>query len=401
MNRFPEPISARVYGTSRVLTFQTAEDVIAWADKERSVWQSFPVEGLTSAILRAYWDEQRSYADVLRSQASQYLTLSDEERGNTVGGGIRHQIAANLGLVEQGIRLTADLPALPAVERLWPQAPDVAALIVVAGRTDAANILGNFGPNLTFASLGRAFELFAEGQPAEDPKWLRAQREEIAQVVSTLEALRSGLEASREAGSAAVVAMQRKNAENLEAHDEAATKLLNGIEAQWAKLNRVYDEQLAMAAPTQYWSKRASRHATGAAIAGVAFAALVVGSLTAFFVYAMPHLGLISLQKNTSVVLALVPVVVPAFGLIWIAKVVARLLSENLSLMRDAKERETMVKTFLAFMHDEERGEALLTDQDRILILHALFRPSSIASVDDSPPVHWFDILANKVADRK
>lgn len=59
-----------------------------------------------------------------------------------------------------------------------------------------------------------------------------------------------------------------------------------------------------------------------------------------------------------------------------------------------------MVKTFLALMRDDTAGKTLVKDDDRILILHSLFRPSSVSAVDDAPPVHWFDILTNKVSSK-
>lgn len=110
----------------------------------------------------------------------------------------------------------------------------------------------------------------------------------------------------------------------------------------------------------------------------------------------MPHLFEVAAQKDVSPILTLVPVAVLAFAGIWVLKMLSRLLSENLQMMRDARERETMVKTFLALMRDDKNGKSLVNDNDRILILHSLFRPSSIAATDDAPPVHWFDILTNK-----
>jgi hypothetical protein len=50
-------------------------------------------------------------------------------------------------------------------------------------------------------------------------------------------------------------------------------------------------------------------------------------------------------------------------------------------------------------INDQERGKALVTDEYRILILRSLFRPSAIASMDDAPPVHWFDLLMRRQAD--
>ena len=112
----------------------------------------------------------------------------------------------------------------------------------------------------------------------------------------------------------------------------------------------------------------------------------------------MPRLFELASQKDVSPILTLVPVAVLAFAGIWVLKMLSRLLSENLQMMRDARERETMVKTFLALKRDDKDGKSIVNDNDRILILHSLFRPSSVSAIDDAPPVHWFDILTNKVS---
>ena len=157
---------------------------------------------------------------------------------------------------------------------------------------------------------------------------------------------------------------------------------------------------MAMAAPSQYWQGRAGSHKNQAIAFGFVFAAILSVGLWFFFADGLSYLAGHAGKAGSSVILTLVPVAIPAFALIWVMRILGRMLGESLHMMRDAKERETMVKTFLAFVHDEERGKSLLLEQDRILILHALFRPSSVTSVDDSPPIHWFDILTNKMADK-
>ncbi|GAB1595778.1 DUF6161 domain-containing protein [Lysobacter claricitrinus] len=400
MTPFRSPVTARVYNSDRALTFEAADDVIAWVDSEREFWRQFPVDRIPSVNLRNFWDETRNFLDTLRSFAERYVALDNEQREGQPGEDLRNQMASQVNQIEQGLRLTTYAKSIPALERLWVDAPDVAVMVALSARSDAAGIMGGFGPNISVASLGNALQALSVEQPSEDSAWFASQRQEVQRTVSGLEALRGELIEERDRTAKALTSMREEHDGAMESRSQAAETLLNEIREQWNKLKKVYDEQLAMAAPSQYWSGRANRHAITAGISAFAFAVLVLGSLCAFFYYALPHLSVVSLRKDTSVVLALVPVVVPAFGLIWVTKVVARLLSENLSLMRDAKERETMVKTFLAFAHDEERGKTLLTEQDRILILHALFRPSNIAAVDDSPPVHWFDILSNKMGEK-
>jgi hypothetical protein len=118
-------------------------------------------------------------------------------------------------------------------------------------------------------------------------------------------------------------------------------------------------------------------------------------SLFAFFRIAVPYLAQIT-DKGASALTASLPVLLPTFAIIWILRILGRLLSESLQLIRDARECEVMVMTFLALMNDTTTGVPLVSEDDRLLILHSLFRPSSVTATDDSPPVHWFDILKRK-----
>lgn len=171
------------------------------------------------------------------------------------------------------------------------------------------------------------------------------------------------------------------------------------IKDEWVQLKSVYDTELGLRAPTTYWTDRAKSHRNQSIYFGTAFS---VALIAFFLVFAGSGLSYLQgVPENKSAVLAVLPILIPVFAGIWVLRILGRLLSENLLLMRDARERETLVKTFLALMKDESTGKSVVKDEDRILILHSLFRPASINAADDAPPVHWFDILANKVGGKK
>lgn len=192
----------------------------------------------------------------------------------------------------------------------------------------------------------------------------------------------------------------RLEGEATEARDRRWGEFLRNSDEQWKSALRTYDEKMALAAPTTYWSNRATGARNSAMGYGAAFAVIVTIGLILFGALGIPYLSKVS-ASGTSVIVAILPVLVPAFAAVWLLRIVGRLLSESLQLIQDARERETMVKTFLALMNDEVRGKALVTDNDRLLILHALFRPSAVSGTDDAPPVNWFDILSQKMGDQK
>lgn len=99
-------------------------------------------------------------------------------------------------------------------------------------------------------------------------------------------------------------------------------------------------------------------------------------------------------SRNADRTFLIVLVGAGAFIAIWILRLVSRVFLMNLHAYSDAGERVAMVKVYLAMM--EHRPDTV-SEQDRILILNALFRPGTGAGTDDGAPPHWFDILTNRM----
>ena len=129
------------------------------------------------------------------------------------------------------------------------------------------------------------------------------------------------------------------------------------------------------------------------------FASLAIGGFIAFIRYGADILSNAADQAadNNAYIPRLLEVAVPIFMAIWVLRIVGRMLSTHLNLWEEAGERATMVKTFLAFMREDRQGGPLVQDQDRILILNALFRHSTTSGADDSPPASWFDLLMTRL----
>lgn len=82
---------------------------------------------------------------------------------------------------------------------------------------------------------------------------------------------------------------------------------------------------------------------------------------------------------------------VAALPLFWILKHVSRLFVDNIVDARDAWLRAIMVETYLALVN---MPEAKIGDQERAIVLQALFRPSGAQHSDDSVPYPLVDVLA-------
>ena len=81
----------------------------------------------------------------------------------------------------------------------------------------------------------------------------------------------------------------------------------------------------------------------------------------------------------------------PAFLSVWVLRIFSKNMLNNFNQMHDAKNRAVMTQTFLALMSEGKADE-----NDRILILNALFQPINSASDDGAPP-HWFELMMERM----
>jgi hypothetical protein len=185
-------------------------------------------------------------------------------------------------------------------------------------------------------------------------------------------------------------------------HEASFVERLKALNEEWENLKRVYDEKLALLAPTTYWESKQVRHRWFAIGYGATFILSIGIGLACFVAFGVSVLSAASTQAatGTAYVPRLLEVLIPAFLGIWILRILGRMLATHLQLWEEARERLTMLRTFLALMRDEKRG-ALVKDEDRILILSALFRHSGPSTVDDAPPATWFDILMTRIKSDK
>lgn len=170
---------------------------------------------------------------------------------------------------------------------------------------------------------------------------------------------------------------------------------LDDHDKQWKEKLDVYNNQLALLAPRTYWSNKAKQHRWSAVAFGASFAGILTTSLYQF----VQHVGRLDQaagQESKNLIATLVPFIAFGFAAIWVLRILGRQLSRHLQLSDDASERATMVLTFLALLN-EKTDRVTITEKDRILILHALFRPSSKTTPDDAPPAHWFDLLTSRI----
>jgi hypothetical protein len=143
-------------------------------------------------------------------------------------------------------------------------------------------------------------------------------------------------------------------------------------------------DSIRLEASRDLWKKRGRSHLwwmVGAFVAMFAGIACVV--LVALFV-ALPALEPTPFEivtKSGYTTQKLVVFALCVIGAAWVLRFVARAIVENMSLRADAQHRQSMLETYLAL-----RGEVGLKDEERVIILSALFHPLPGQPADENPP---------------
>ncbi|MDM9629767.1 DUF6161 domain-containing protein [Rhizobium sp. S152] len=159
-------------------------------------------------------------------------------------------------------------------------------------------------------------------------------------------------------------------------------------------LETLYETHLLLQGPSKHWKRveeRAWRYAAGAfalfLLMILAPAIAIYANWTALSGY-IDHV--IDVTKGSLSIAALVVFTVPVLAYGWLLKHISRVFAQNLAVSSDAEHRRVMAITFLGLARRKSVG---MSEQDRALILNALFRPAPTSPQDEGPPAGLLELL--------
>jgi hypothetical protein len=357
-------------------------------------------------VAKDKWQRHKSYFQSLASNAellAQKLASEGEsdEGKNSAVREFHNNTNGIINAISNGDVLTTDHPDFAHIKALAREDIEAAGLLLLSATKDSGQYLNEAFTNHIYQRLMVRRALLPTKRAPSYAAPLKTYTSELAGLKSELQ---QELVAHEQINEDWLSSLADRNSEFMGAEstrNQAWNNFLGDAETQWDTAIKIYSEKMALAAPVTYWNGRGSTHGKSAIAYAVAFAVVIGSGLSLFIQFGIPYLHSIAQNKDVSILVAALPVLVPAFAGVWLLRMLGRLLSESIQLMQNASERATMVQTFLALMNDEVHGKSLVTDNDRLLILHSLFRPSSVSASDDSPPVNWFDILSRKLGGGK
>jgi len=181
----------------------------------------------------------------------------------------------------------------------------------------------------------------------------------------------AGLVQSQEESFAELLLEWRRRAEALV--QDAGTK--------FEDTQRYFKTELGLRAPVMYWESEAQRGEVGARIWGGLFFMVLVTAVVVLVLSADSLRQFVEVQEAGAA--ARLAILVAGGTLVfWLLRMVARIFLSNYHRSKDAAERVTMLKTFLALLQEERIERDMLP-----LVLGAVFRPGATGIVkDDAAP---------------
>lgn len=171
--------------------------------------------------------------------------------------------------------------------------------------------------------------------------------------------------------------------------------------SKMAESEKFYESELAFKKAVSYWTNKAKGHKTNSIIFGVAAGILMILTLCTIYKLGQYIVGLditdakgigkrILTDSGALQIWVYAFFIVSLTIIVWIIRLLVKVFLSNLHLLSDAKERETMIMTYLAL----EREEQVLKKEDKELILPSIFRTSSHGIIkDDSSPNPIMNIM--------
>ncbi len=211
-----------------------------------------------------------------------------------------------------------------------------------------------------------------------------------------------------------ILAQKQKNTNFLKKADEQNEEIIKRFDEEFSRHKKqmkqseeFYEKKLAVKNAVTYWKNKARSHYLNSWIFGIIAAFLLIFSFYQITNIADYILNLDMnpdnkkakrlLDENGALQLWVYGFFLVGVTLvIWFIRLIVKVFLSNLHLHSDAKERETMILTYLAF----EREEKTLKPTDRDLILPSIFRVTTNGYIkEDSSPNSPINIIAKKFTD--
>lgn len=171
------------------------------------------------------------------------------------------------------------------------------------------------------------------------------------------------------------------------------TEINKGVD-ELKQVEKTYKEHMALSAPVTYWKEKAAEHHKNCHDRGWWLFWYAVSAPTIFVVIGAVCWFCVKNSTEDKYPLLIGGLFISTI-LLWVGRILVRLYLSEVHLRIDAKQRVTMVMTYLALVNDNK-----IAATERELVLTPLFAPTSdgIVKDDAAPLMSLSSLLSSKAA---
>ena len=234
-------------------------------------------------------------------------------------------------------------------------------------------------------------ELFKFGVKETAEVSMRAMTSLVTNMVAQLESAKAEQKDFSNEFSQSLLGLQKKSEDVILDISNSYGEIESRLKKDHDNIIRAYKNDIALKEPVTYWENKGKKH--DRQFFGMLTLCLVAGCIFVFGIYEIIFKILKLGEKTVNVYdLQSVFILLSIFMAVWLIRIIVRLMLSHFHLALDSKERATMVKTYLALI-SEGKG---LDNENRTLMLSALFRPSTTGIVKDDPiPPSWMSMVTS------
>lgn len=362
MAKQPEPIldiDLGANGGRKV--FRSLEEVETWLHGEQSFWSW--VGKVDDPAIKNIWSQLNQQWNDIRPRINQAKPHTNDPNFSdlmrNIQAAIERSYSANKCLM-------SSTPRAKRIEELKTERNDVVAGYALAYFMDMG-IWQNKSESAEGAFEALLFDRGMRKSAVPEKRALDELRQEFTEVLEDHKTRVNTLETE-------FADLTTKANDQLTKQDGVFSTALEQGNQELKDIARAYDDKMALQAPVEYWEGRSETHADSARRFGQY---VITAGIVGFGIVGILAWVMIAQKALDYSRLALF-FVLAAFVILGL-RILVRILLSNLHLETDARERVVMVKTYLSLLR-EGKG---LGDDDRALILSALFRPATTGIVKE------------------
>jgi len=391
--KFDAPITVDLPGLGE-RRFRQSGELAKWAEKERDFWNEIDGRidgrGPFSPCLRS--KDFANHADSLRAEARSFGGTDSSDQKEQ----ILEKINRYIHLYTDGVIPASQTAEAIEINKLSEIDPDAASVALFIARKGFRGMSRNQNERVSFEqivdplSFMGAWEIVRESS-INVKNSLEAQKKSLSNLRSRWDAnifgLREKADLFEKSSFERALRILRLTAERMRKH----RRLFAQHQAAMLKMEKAFSTEMQLRAAEKFWSnkRRLNRKREKlafqrlCAVGGIGFIVLMI----AYWIISGAFIPRNGIDFSQAVVY-----LIPTLIYIWLLRIIASDYRSNKNLADDAEEREAMVMTFKALEYENR-----VKDEERLVVLNALFRPHG-ESAEETVPIPVWEAVVSRVA---